>query len=320
MEKIKIGKSDLAVSRIGIGTWQASGWVNSDEHTLISVIRKAYDLGINFIDTAESYGDGYSEQVVQKAIESNRHNYIIATKFSHKNAEPEKLRKAIESSLRRLKTDYIDLYQYHWPSPTIPLNETIDQLTLLKKEGKIRAIGVSNWMEPEFEKFNDLITIDSVQNCYNLLWRSVEKTVLPLCINNQISFLAYSPLAQGVLSGKFDDPDTLPPDPRRQNVLLKPPKFELVRKILIDLEDMSSKYGCLMSQLALAWLMHKEGVGSIIIGNSSLEQLNTNLIGAFIKIEQSDITRLDDLSDSLSNTLEPHDTLWGWHSCKNISK
>ncbi len=320
MKFVSLGKSDIAVPPIAIGTWQASGWANSDESTLIQIIRSAFDKGFNFIDTAESYGDGYSEEVVKKAIEKNRNSYIIATKFSYRNAKAEDTRKALEDSLRRLKTDYIDLYQYHWPSPHIPFNETIDLLKILKKEGKIRAIGVSNWMEPEFEIYDDYNEIDSVQNCYNLLWRQIENNVIPKCLSNKLSVLAYSPLAQGILAGRFEEISDLPKDPRRQNILLKEDVFPAVKKILSELKLMAQKYSSAsfqvsLAQLSLAWLLSKEGVTSAIVGNTSIEQLNNNLSAADIKIEVDDILRLDEISWDLSKDRKPHDTLWGWHSC-----
>ncbi|MDZ4785234.1 MAG: aldo/keto reductase [bacterium] len=313
MEFITLGKSDLKVSRLAIGTWQVSGWAGSNEEMQIKIIRKAIDSEINFIDTAESYGKGISEEVVRKAIEGQRKNLILASKFSHKNAKPEDTRKALEQSLRRLKTDYIDLYQYHWPAPEVPLKETIEIMKEFKREGKIRAIGVSNWMEPEWEEFEDTSEIDSLQNCYSLLWRSIEKEVLKFCKKRNVSVLAYSPLCQGILSGRFSNLSDIPKDPRKQNVVLTEENFPKIKKIIEVLRETAHKYGKTMSQVALRWLLDKEGVSAVICGATKLEQFEENL-GVFNwSLEKEDIEILDDVSRDFSKDRDPHDTLWNWH-------
>ena len=316
METIPLGKSELFVPRIAIGTWQASGWATSDEDQMIRIIRSGIENGLNFIDTAESYGDGLSEEIVRKAVDKQRHQVIIATKFSHKNASSQKVRAALEQSLRRLKTDYIDLYQYHWPSPTVPLKETIGTLMDFKKEGKIRAIGVSNWMEPEWEEVADLSSIDSSQNCYSLLWRNIEKNVASLCKENNITVLAYSPLAQGILTGKFKEPNNLPPDSRRQNILFNPDNFSAVQKILLEIDSMAKQYGVTMSQVALAWLLQNPLKPIVIMGNSKLDQFKENIKASKLKLSESDVNRLSEISSAFSLKRDPHQSLWNWHPKK----
>jgi len=320
MEYIKLGKSDLKVSRFAFGTWQAQGWANSDDQRFIEIVKSAIENGVTFFDTAESYGNGYSESLLQKALEKDRHNVVIASKFSHRSATPTDARKALEQSLRRLKTDYIDLYQYHWPSPTVPLSETIEAMKQFKNEGKIRAIGVSNWMEPEWEEFEDTTSIDTLQNCYSLLWRSVEKTVLPLCKTKDVSMLCYSPLAQGILAGRFEDINHIPKDPRQSNVLLKPEKFPEVQKIVTATKNIAKKIGKSVSQVSLRWLLDQPGVSVVIIGSTKLEQLKDNLGTLDWRLEQSDLQELANVSEELSSSLNPHDTLWKWHSRKEKAK
>lgn len=314
MEYTTLGKSDLKVSRLAVGTWQASGWAGSDEGSFTSIIRNALDKGVTFFDTAESYGDGYAEEALQKALAGERQRVIIASKFSHRSATPEKARKSLELSLKRLKTDYIDLYQYHWPSHTVPLKETIDVMKLFKKEGKIRAIGVSNWMEPEWEEFSDTTEIDTLQNCYSLLWRSIEKYVQPLCKEKSVTILAYSPLAQGILAERFLDIEELPKDPRRQNVLLDPKRFKKTLGVLAEIRAVAKKIGKTTAQVSLRWLLEQQNVGVAIIGATKLTQFTENLGAMGWKLEPEDLTRLSEVTTKFSADLKPHDTLWRWHS------
>lgn len=314
MEYVKLGKSDLVVSRLCVGTWQATGWAGSDPIKFNQIIRKALDLGINFFDTAESYGDGVAEEQLSKALQRERQSVFIATKFSHKNATPEKARKALEGSLLRLKTDYIDLYQYHWPSPTVPLKETIEVMKLFKKEGKIRAIGVSNWNEPEWDEFDDTSDIDTLQNCYSLLWRGIEKRVLPFSRSQGMTVLAYSPLAQGILADQFSENDNLPKDPRRQNKLLSPEIFPKTKAILTEIRNVSQILGKPMNQIALRWLLDQVGVGVAIVGGTKSEQLESNFGALGWKLDPKDHQRLSEVTIEFSAKQEPHDTLWGWHS------
>ncbi len=314
MEYTHLGKSELKVSRYCVGTWQASGWAHSDPHRFQQIIKKALDSGINFFDTAESYGDGYSEESLGKVIKADRHNIVLATKISPKNASPEAARKSVEASLRRLKSDYIDLLQYHWPSPTVPLRETIDAMIQFKKEGKVRAIGVSNWNEPEWEELSETESIDTLQNCFNLLWRRAEKEVLPFVHKNKISFLAYSPLAQGILADVFSDNMDLPKDPRRQNLLLSPEKFQKTKDILNEIRLICRKIGRPMSEIALRWVLESPGVNVAIVGSTRVQQLEDNLRIFDWKLEPEDFIKLSEYTASFSEHLDPYDTLWGWHS------
>lgn len=318
MEYVLLGKSNLKVSRYCVGTWQASGWATSDSSKFSAVIKKALDLGVNFFDTAESYGDGYAEESLGKILKSDRQNVIIGTKFSHKNAAPEAARKAIENSLRRLKTDYIDLLQYHWPSPSVPLKETIEVMMQFKKEGKIRAIGVSNWNEPEWEEFPETDNIDSLQNCFSLLWRRAEKEIIPFAKKKNISFLAYSPLAQGILADKFSDNMSLPKDPRRQNKLLSAERFEETKSTLNEIRIISNVIGRPMAEVALRWVLDSEGVSVVIAGATNPEQLENNIKALQWKLNSEDFNKLSEYTAKFSKNLEPYDTLWGWHSRAKI--
>src|SRR6266511_3987570 len=145
LERANLGRTGIEVSRLCIGCMQAWGWASSDDTRFVATVRHALDMGLNFLDTAPAYGNGHSEELVARAIDGRRHQVVIATKFNFDQSHPEDIRLSLEQSLRRLRTDYIDVFQQHWPSPDIPLADTIGELERLKQEGKIRAIGVSNW-------------------------------------------------------------------------------------------------------------------------------------------------------------------------------
>jgi len=317
IETTVLGKTGIRVSRLCIGCWQAAGWSTSDDDRFVRTVRHALDLGLNFLDTAEGYGAGHSESLVAKAIEGRRDEVVVATKFSHNHSRPELLRNTLEEQLRRLKTDYIDVYQQHWPPKDVPLEDTIAELEKLKQEGKIRAIGVSNWMEPEWEEIDDPGRIDTLQPCHSLLWRSIEKNVLPLCRRHNIAVLPYSPLCQGILAGRFRSLDEVPQrDPRSMNRRLRPDVFPKVLEILDVLEDVARKYGKTMGQTALRWLLDQEGITAPIVGASRPEQVEENIGALGWSLEPEDWKRLSEVSWPLSADLKPHDTLWNWHPRK----
>jgi aryl-alcohol dehydrogenase-like predicted oxidoreductase len=277
-------------------------------------------MGLNFLDTAPAYGDGHSEALVSKAIAGRRDQVVIATKFNFDQSHPKDVRHSLEQSLRRLRTDYIDVFQQHWPPPDIPLAETIGELERLKRAGKIRAIGVSNWMEPEWEEIDDPSRVESLQPCHNLLWRSIETHVLPLCQQYNIAVLPYSPLCQGVLAGRFKrlgEIPKVPGDPRQQNRRLQADIFPYVLEVVRVLEEVAAEYGKIPGQTALRWLLDQEGITSVIVGASSPVQVGENLGALGWRLEPIDWQRLSDVSWPLSTALKPWDTLWGWHPKKS---
>ncbi len=316
MQLVKLGKSELNVSPLCFGGWQASGWFGTDERKFLSALKKALDCGINFIDTAEVYGDGFSETIIGNFLGKGRKEIILASKVSHRHAAPDQLRKALEASLRRLKTEYIDLYQYHWPSKKIPLAQTMAELSKLKKEGKIRSIGVSNWMEPEWQEYSSTEEIDSLQACYSLLWRSIEPTVLPLCRKDSVSILCYSPLAQGALAARYKTQEDVPPDYRKNNVMLSAENLPKVVRFVSELEKIGKLYGKSPAQTALRWLLETPGVTSAIVGCSNPNQVEENLGALGWQLKAEHYQTLSELSLPFSANLKPHDTLFGWHSKK----
>ncbi len=278
---------ELHVSRIGLGTWAIGGWMwgGSDEKEAINTIHEAFALGINLIDTAPVYGFGTAEEIVGKAIATlPRHDVVIATKVAlewkdgkvYRNATPARIEKEIEDSLRRLKTDYIDLYQVHWPDPLVPVEETAKALDKLLKAGKIRAIGVSNYTPEQMEVFKSVAPLHSDQPPYNLLERGIEKDVLPYCRKNHIAILAYGSLCRGLLSGKITKESKFTGDDLR----LVDPKFQEPRfsQYLAAVQALDTyaqaKHGKNVMALAVRWLLDQNGVTVALWGARKPHQVS----------------------------------------------
>ncbi|MDB5976687.1 MAG: aldo/keto reductase [Nevskia sp.] len=239
METITLGTSGIRSSRIGLGTWAIGGWMwgGTDEVQAISTIRTALDLGITLIDTAPVYGFGTSESIVGKALSTGslRQQAIIATKAGlewsggrpRRDSRPARLRQELEDSLRRLGTDYIDLYQIHWPDPLVPIEEVAEELHRMHREGKIRAIGVSNFSPLQMETFRRVAPLHTVQPPYNLFERGIDADVLPYAGRTGLTVLAYGALCRGLLSGRitmdtrFEGDDLRRTDPKFADMQLR---------------------------------------------------------------------------------------------------
>src|ERR1700750_841330 len=232
MEFVKIPGTALTVSRVAIGTWAIGGWMwgGTDEAESLATIQAAFEHGINVVDTAPVYGFGRSEEIVGRAIAESRlrSNVIIATKAGlqwedgrvSRNASRARIMREVEDSLRRLRTDYIDIYQVHWPDPLIAIEETADAMNTLFMQGKIRAIGVSNFSVLQMELFRRIAPLHVLQPPYNLFERGIETDLLPYCRKNKIAMLGYGALCRGLLSGRmkentvFDGDDLRRTDPK----------------------------------------------------------------------------------------------------------
>ncbi|MEO0853612.1 MAG: aldo/keto reductase, partial [Cyanobacteria bacterium J06648_11] len=210
MELRSLGTTDILITPLLMGTWQAGkrNWVGVEDRETVAAIRAAFEAGITTVDTAEIYGSGHSERIVAAALADVRNEVVYATKVFANHMKYEQVKQACETSLNNLKTDRIDLYQIHWPSGAfnsdiVPIEETMRALVELKRDGKIRAIGVSNFSRSQLEEAAQYGRIDSLQPPYSLFWRKIEIELMSYCVEHQISILAYSPLAQGLLTGKF---------------------------------------------------------------------------------------------------------------------
>ena len=269
MEQISLGHSSLKTSRIGLGTWAIGGWMwgGTSEAESIATIRAAVDRGITLIDTAPAYGFGRSEELVGKALAEGglRDGVQIATKVGlnwrdgsvYRDSRPVRIRTEIEDSLRRLRTDVIDLYQVHWPDLETPLAETARTLEDLRRAGKIRAIGVSNYSPAQLDTFRAIAKLDAVQSPYNLFEREIDADVLPYARHTRLAVLSYGALCRGLLSGRmtatttFEGDDLRKVDPKFQS-----PRFQQYLAAVEELRRMArERFGKSVLALALRWVL-----------------------------------------------------------------
>ncbi|UUW70585.1 aldo/keto reductase [Pseudomonas oryzihabitans] len=283
-ETLRIPGIDTPVSRIGLGTWAIGGWMwgGTDEARSIETIRGAVQGGINLIDTAPVYGFGRSEEIVGKALEGIRDQAVIATKVAlewpneevRRNASAARIRQEVEDSLRRLRTDRIDLYQVHWPDPQVPHEETARELERLRQEGKILAIGVSNYSPEQLEAFRQFANLSTVQPPYNLFERAIETDVLPYAQRHGLVVLAYGALCRGLLSGRMNAETRFDGDDLRQG----DPKFQAPRfaQYLAAVEALTAfareRHGKSVLALAVRWILD-QGPTIALWGARKPEQL-----------------------------------------------
>jgi aryl-alcohol dehydrogenase-like predicted oxidoreductase len=283
-ELIDIPTTSLIVSRIALGTWAMGGWMwgGSDETQSIKTIREALDLGINLIDTAPVYGFGVSEEIVGKALAGVRSSVCIATKVGlewrdgkpYRNATRARIRTEINDSLRRLRTDYIDIYQVHWPDPLVPVEETAEAMHELYQQGKIRAIGVSNFSVAQIQAFGRVAPVHVVQSPYNLFERGIEAELLPYCRRNGIATFGYGALCRGLLSGRMrPDSSFAGDDLRRLDPKFQPPRFSQYLTAVAQLDQLAQRlYNKHVIQLAVRWILD-QGVSVALWGARHPEQL-----------------------------------------------
>jgi aryl-alcohol dehydrogenase-like predicted oxidoreductase len=315
MEFRQLGLTDLYVSTICLGTMQF-GWTADHKHSF-EIMDEALNLGCNFFDTADIYSSwhsgnkgGESESIIGKwlAIGSvNRDQLVIATKVRGKMGEAssdqglsrQHIIKAVEDSLTRLQTDYIDLYQAHWPDDNIPIEETLRAFDDLHKQGKVRYIGCSNFSAQllaeslETSEMNDFSRFDSLQPHYNFIHRAeFERELMPLCANQNIGVIPYSPLGGGFLTGKYRRDSNLP-DSSRSGGVKKRYMNESGWQALENLEIIGNKYGATIAQTAIAWILANDTVSSAIIGANSLSQLQDTFAGSSVNLTAEDKAVLD---------------------------
>ncbi|MYE25910.1 MAG: aldo/keto reductase [Chloroflexi bacterium] len=323
MQLRKLGNSSLMASPIGVGFWGIVGgdyWGAQDETDTVGAVRAALDNGINFFDTAEGYGDGYSEEMLGRALKGRRSEAVIASKVSASNLAPATIRAACERSLKRLGTDVIDLYQVHWPNRNVAFEDTMAALLDLQSAGKIRVIGVSNFGALDMPGMLKFGRYDANQLPYSLLWRAIEFDIQPQCVEGNISILPYSPLNQALLTGRYRNADEMPysrtrtrhfrgdrRDSRHGTAGFEAETFtavEAIRQICADI-------GQEMVRVALAWLLHKPAVTSVLAGARNPQQVESNLIAGGLSLSQETMRRLDEATDELKSELGPDPDMWG---------
>ncbi len=286
MELAHIPGTSLKVSPVAIGTWAIGGWMwgGTDDAESIATIRAAFDHGINIVDTAPVYGFGRSEEIVGKAIEGGRlrSEVLIATKTGlqwdgekvSRNASRARILQEVEDSLRRLRTDYIDIYQVHWPDPLVTIEETAEAMLTLLAQGKIRAIGVSNFSVLQMERFRRVAPLHVLQPPYNLFERGIETDLLPYCRKNKIATLGYGALCRGLLSGRMR-PDTVfdGDDLRRTDPKFLEPRFAQYVAAVGKLDQLARKrFGKRVIHLAVRWMLD-QGITAALWGARHPDQL-----------------------------------------------
>ena len=322
MEHRELGNTGIAVSSVCAGCMMLAGgefWGSQEEADAIEAIHASFDAGINFFDTAEAYEDGYSEQLVGKALSDRRDKVIIGSKVRADNLKPEDVRRSCEATLKRLATDYVDLYQIHWPNWQIPLEETIGALEALKSEGKIRAYGVSNFGKQDLTEALGKGEIVSGQLPYSLLWRAVEFDVQPVCVERNISILCYCPMAQGLLTGKFATPDDVPVGRARFRVFSKDrqmarhtePGCEAEAfEAIAEIRKIAEGLGRPMAEVALAWVLAQPRVTAVIAGCRNRRQAEANAHAADLKLPDDAIQQLTQATELVKQKIGRNIDMW----------
>jgi len=298
MKYRKLGASDLTVSEISLGSWLTYG-VGVEQDKARACVDRAFELGINFIDTANAYGRGAAESFLGEVLAKRpRDSYVLATKVFFPMSDTDRglsraqILKQIEASLSRLKVDYVDLYQCHRYDADTPLEETMQALTDIVAQGKARYIGFSEWSPAQIEAAFAMPGVEkfvSSQPQYSLLWRKPEEKVIPFCAANGVSQIVWSPLAQGVLTGKYLPGAQRPADSRASSESmggmmqnwLAPAILEAVQ----TLKPLAQEAGCTLTQFALAWVLREPNVASAIVGASRPDQLDENAAASGMSID-----------------------------------
>ena len=311
----EIGKSGINATAVGLGTWAIGGWMwgGTDEDASVAAIKAAIDEGITLIDTAPVYGMGVSEEIVGKAIAGCRDQIILATKCGlvwhtqggnhffdqqdkpvHRYLGKESIIYEVEQSLKRLGTDYFDLYLTHWQDPTTPIAETMDALEQLKKDGKIRAIGASNTSVEDLGAYIAAGQLDCLQEEYSMVKRDIEGTLLPGCIENDVSMLSYSSLSLGLLSGKIGPDRTFDGDDlRKDNPRFSISNREKIAALMAEIAPVCDQHNASMAQTIIAWTLQQPGITFSLCGARNPDQARENAAAGRIELSPGDLAHID---------------------------
>lgn len=323
MQTRPLGSSGIEASVVGLGAWAIGGWMwgGVDEADAVSAIHASIDQGVNLIDTAPIYGFGLSESIVGAAIRQRRDRVVLATKCTmvcnptvgqpkfrsnalgpdpnghitiHIYAGADSIRRELEDSLRRLRTDWIDLYQTHWQDPTTPIEETMGCLMRLKEEGKIRAIGACNATVEQLERYRAAGTLDSDQELFSMIDRRLEQEQLPYCRRHGIAVLAYSPLARGLLTGKIDpEREFKPGDVRRTDIRFAKSNRQRIAELLERIRPIAEGRGATIAQIVIAWTLRRPGVTHALCGARNARQAEENAAAGRIELSAEELAAID---------------------------
>lgn len=316
MERRAVGTTDLEFSVIGLGTWAIGGgdnpygWGPQDDRDSIATIHKALDLGVNWIDTAKGYGHGHSEDVVGRAVHGVRSNVYIATKCGilwkedgsdiYGHLKYDSIKHEVETSLQRLRTEYIDLLQIHWPLPDEDIEEGWRAVSDLVTEGKVRFGGVSNFSVQQLKRIHDINPVASLQPPYNLIDRAAESELLGYCKDHHIGVVAYSPMKSGLLTGNFTRERVagLPDDDwRKGSSDFTEPMLSIHLDFVDGLREIASKYEESVANLAIAWVLCRPEITSAIVGSRRPEQIQETVRSAELALRGEDLEAIQRLID-----------------------
>lgn len=314
--------TDFRVSVIAMGSWALAGdmaWGEQSENDSVAAARAAVDHGINFFDTAPGYGDGLSEQRLGLGLEGLRQKVVLATKIGPDAMAAGKVAESVERSLRHLRTDFIDLLQIHWPSRSVPMAETLGALEALKRQGKVRAIGLSNFGALDLADALAITQPTTNQLPYSLLSRAIEFDIMPACARAGVGVLCYSPLLFGLLAGGYERPDQVP-DGRARSRHFSPQR-KLIRhkeagceeatfQAIADVRRIAGRLSVAMSDLAVAWLLHQPGVTAVLTGIRRPEQAGANVKAAKLALDAATLAELDRVTEPVKRALGNNPDLW----------
>jgi aryl-alcohol dehydrogenase-like predicted oxidoreductase len=333
MEQRKVGNSDLELPVVTFGAWAIGGlfWGGNEDQEAIEAIEAALDHGIDAIDTAPAYGCGHSEELVGRAVARRRNEVKLLTKCGlrweensgdpyftlaetpygrpvsmYKNVTAASIVEECENSLKRLGTDYIDLYQVHWPSKTASAEETVAALNKLREQGKIRHFGVSNYSSGQLHEARKHGPVISNQIRYNLLERGIEKDELPYCRKHEVGVICYSPMAMGLLTGRVTEGRTFPAtDIRSSNPLFSPTSRKKVLQALQSISALAADHGTGFAQLSVAWVLGQPGITTALVGARNARQVKENVGAAEVRLSEEELQTIRKVFEELGDLRKP---------------
>jgi myo-inositol catabolism protein IolS len=322
MNCIALRKGDIRISEMILGCWALGGgytWGDQEEADSVATVHAALDLGINTFDTAEFYGGGRSEEVLGRALQGRRESAVIATKVWVENMDREGIVRSCEGSLKRLRTDHIDLYMIHWPNREVPLEETLEAMLSLERTGKVRSVGVCNFGVGDLDDACEVTRPVVDQLPYSLLFRAVEFDVLQACQDRNVPVLAYSALAQGLLTGKFTDVADVDDERARIRFYSKdrpgtvhdePGYEEQVFQALPRIRSICEAAGLSMPHTAILWLLQRPAVEAVLVGARTPDQVRKNAEAFNCMLREQTVRELAEVTDGLKEAMGPNPDMW----------
>jgi aryl-alcohol dehydrogenase-like predicted oxidoreductase len=322
MNYSELRNTDIKISEMVLGCWALGGgytWGEQEEADSIATVHAAIDLGINCFDTAEFYGGGRSEEVLGKALQGKRQSAVVATKVWVDNMSREGVVRACEGSLKRLRTEYLDLYLIHWPNRDVPMEETLEAMLSLESSGKVRSVGVCNFGVKDLEEASTVTAPAVNQLPYNLLFRAVEYEILEACRRHHVPVLAYSALAQGLLTGKFKSPADVDDERARIRFYSKERPGtvhdeegyeEQVFGALSRVRSICQSAGVSMAHTAILWLLQRPEVMAVLVGARNPGQIRANVEALDFKLPERAVRELEEATEELKAAMGPNPDMW----------